>query len=84
MATKNHNEKAEWINNMTRELEEAPKAEIHSDLLKTTLKKVSNWKTPGLDGIHVFWFKKFSSIHDRLAAERNKCLQTAYVPEYLT
>ena len=42
-----HNEKAEWINNMTRELEEleeGPKVEIHSDLLKTTLKKISNRK----------------------------------------
>ena len=63
-----HYEKAEWINHITRELEqleEGLKAEIHTDLLKTTLKKVSNWKTPGHDGIHGFWFKKFTSIHDR-------------------
>ena len=42
MATKKHNEKTEWINNLTRELEgleEGPKAEIHIGLLKTTLKK---------------------------------------------
>ena len=66
---KKHNEKAEGINNMTRELEglkEAPKAEIHTDLFKMTLKKISNWKTPGHDGIHGFWFKKITSIHDRL------------------
>ena len=39
MATKKHNENAEWINNITRELEgleEGPKTEIHIDLLKTT------------------------------------------------
>ena len=75
MATKKHNEKAEWINHITRELEvleEEPKAEIHADLLKTTLKKVSNWKTPGHDGINGFWFKKFTSIHDRLTQEMNK------------
>ena len=42
---KKHYEKAEWINNTTRELEgleEGPKAEIHKDLLKTTLEKISN------------------------------------------
>ena len=42
---KQHNEKAEWVNHITRELEqleEGPKAEIHTDLLRTTLKKVSN------------------------------------------
>ena len=35
--------KAEWINNMTKELEgleEGPKAETHIDLLKTTLKNI--------------------------------------------
>ena len=38
----NNNEKAEWINNMKREpggFEKGPKAEIHIDLLKTTLKR---------------------------------------------
>ena len=38
-----HNEKADWINNMTKELEgfeEGPKAKIHIDLFKTTLKNI--------------------------------------------
>ena len=58
MATKKkHDEKAEWINIMAIELEgleEGPKAEIYTDLLKTILKKISNWKKPGLGGIHGF------------------------------
>ena len=29
----------------------------------------------GHDGIHVFWFKKFTSIHDRPALEMNRYLQ---------
>ena len=84
---KQHNEKAEWIKHITRELEEhkeGPKAEIITDLFKTTLKKVANWKTPGHDGIHGFLFKNFTSIHDRLALEMNKCRQTAHVPEWMT
>ena len=43
MATKKHNERDEWINDMTRELEgleEGPKPEMHIDLLKTTLKNI--------------------------------------------
>ena len=43
----NQNENAEEINNITRELEgleEGPKTEIHTDLLKTILKRISNWK----------------------------------------
>ena len=84
---KNHNEKAEWRNNKIRELEgleEGLKAKIQIDLFKTTLKRISNWKTSGHDGIHGFWLKKFTSIHDRLALEINRCLQRAYVPEWMT
>ena len=72
---------------MTKELEglkEDPKAEIHIDLLRTTLEKISNWKTSGHDGILEFWFKKFTSIPDRLALKMNKRLQGAHVPELMT
>ena len=40
--SREQNEKAKWINNMTKELEgfaEGPEAEKHIDLLKTTRKK---------------------------------------------
>ena len=49
---KDHNKKAEWIN-METELRilEGPRVNIHSDGLNVTLKKKTNWKTPGLDGI---------------------------------
>ena len=56
----------------------------HVDLLKTTLKRISNWKAPGYDGIHGFWFKKFTSIHGRLALYTNRCLEDAHVPEWMT
>ena len=58
--------------------------EIHIDLFKTTLKRISNWKAPGLDGIHGFWFRKFTSIHGRLVLEMNRCLQGAQVPKWMT
>ena len=45
------------------------KAKIHIDLLRPTLKKVPNWKTSRHDGIYGYWFKKFTSIHDRLASK---------------
>ena len=38
---------------------------------------------PGHDGIHGFWFKKFTPVHDRLALEMNRCLQRAHVPEWM-
>ena len=52
--------------------------------LKTTLERISNWKAPGHDGIHGFWFKKLTSIHVTLALEINRCLQDTHVPEWMT
>ena len=68
---------------MAKELEEPeeiPKAEIHIDLLRITL-KISNWKTPGHDRIQGLWFNKFTTIHDRQALEMNRCSQEAHLPE---
>ena len=53
-------------------------------ITQTDTKKISNWKTPGHDGIHGFWFKKFTAIHDRLALEMNRRLQDAQVPDWMT
>ena len=83
--TREHYKKAEWISNITKELEgleEGPKAEIHIYLFKTTLKKISNWKTQRPRWILVK--KKLTSILDRLALEMNRCLQETHIPEWMT
>ena len=70
--------KVEWISNMKKVLEwleEAQKTKIHLDSLRATRKNVPNLKTPGHNGKHVYWFKKLTFIHDRLAIERNRCPQ---------
>ena len=73
------------MSNMAKELglEEEPKVKIHIDLQRMIL-KISNWKTPGHDGIHGFWFKKFTTIHSRLVLEINRGLQEVHVSEWMT
>ena len=72
--------KPRWINNMKKELpelEEGLKAKytvIHTHQRS----KIPYWDTPGQDTIHGFWFKKFTSTHDRLALEINWCLEETY------
>ena len=54
---KERNRKAEWMNNMGKELQwpkEIPKTNIQLNSLRATLKKVTNWKTLGHDSIHGF------------------------------
>ena len=60
------------------------KVNIHLNALKAKLKKYQTGKTPAPDGIHGFWFKKFTSIHDRHATEMNKCIQKTKIPEWMT
>ena len=55
----NHNKKAEWQN--CRKVSQKPKRRIYT--------RIPNWKTPGLDSMHGFWFKQFTSIHDKLTIE---------------
>ena len=53
-------------------------------MARKTLKKVSNLKTQGHDGIYGFCVKKFNSIHDRLAFETNKCFEETNISERMT
>ena len=55
---------------MSKELE----AEIHIDLLRTTLKKYQTGKFPAM----------MEYIHNSQALEMNKCLQKVHVPEWMT
>ena len=51
---------------------------------KNNTKKNIKLENASYDGIHGFWFKKFTSIHVRLALEMNRCLQGAQIPEWMT
>ena len=77
MATKETQRKGFRINNSTREVEGR---NGHRLTQKDTI-RISNWKTLGHDGIHGFWFKKFNTIHSRVAQEMKRCLEEAQVPD---
>ena len=49
-----------------------PKGRNTFRFTQSNTQKIPNWKNPGLDGIHGFWFEKFTSIHDRLAIEKKR------------
>ena len=42
-----------------------------------------NWKSPGLDYIHGFWLKRFSSLHRTIADILNNELPNASIPEWM-
>ena len=53
-----------------------------NDLLQQ-LMKTSNRKSPGRDGIHGFWLKKFDILHDKLLSYLNECVGKEDVPSWL-
>ena len=50
------NRKAEWIDNIKKELQYV--TNMCRDSLRATHKRVPKWKTPGHHDTHGFWFKR--------------------------
>ena len=43
-----------------------------------------NWKSPGPDLVHGFWLKNFSSLHERVKLQLKECVDSGFVPRWLT
>ena len=65
-------------------IEEPTKMKILIDSLVASLNKVPTQNTTGHDGIHWCWFKKFTTTHDILIIEVNRCGKETDLPEQMT
>ena len=43
-----------------------------------------NWNSPGPDLVLGFWLKNFSSLHERVRLQLKECLDSGFVPCWLT
>ena len=43
-----------------------------------------NWKSPRPDLVQGFWLKNFSNLHERVRLELKECLDSGFVPSWLT
>ena len=60
----------EWLKEVELELEAfniQDNVEIIQEDVTMQLRKMPNWKTPGLDGIQRIWLKRFTSQHQSLS-----------------
>ena len=53
------------------------------DDVRARIRKMASWKAPGPDGVRGFWFKKFPSVHEKLALSLQECLVSGEVPEWM-
>ena len=51
--------------------------------MKKQLKKISNWKGPGLDGVQGFWLNYLRAFHCRIAKQLNLILEDGSVPYWV-
>ena len=73
-----HREDAEWLRKEEEDMKnikEAKWQEITCDEMLTTVKKLANWKSPGLDQVQNFWMKHLTSLHPKLTDVINHTVQ---------
>ena len=65
-------------------VEKQEKIDIIPGSLKKILGSMLNWKSPGPDLVQWFWLKNFSSLHKRVRLQVKECLDSGFVPCWLT
>ena len=82
-----HNVDADWIKDIKQDLsdvEKQPSINISKPKLVARVKRMSNWTSPGPDGVHNYWLKHLSSLHGRIADQLNVCLHEHNIPHWMT
>ena len=77
---------AKWLQDLQIEfnVKKREKIDITTKSLKNILGRMSNWKSPGPDLVQGFWLNNFSSLHDRIRLQLKECLDSGFVPSWLT
>jgi len=76
-------QEGDWLRSFHRaydHIEEQCDVWLSLEDLRDSLKKAHNWKTPGRDRIHTYWWKKFTSIHSPLLLAFQRILDGIAVP----
>ena len=47
------------------------------------IRRLSNWKAPGPDGVTRFWFKNITALHHAMALGLDGCLKNGNVPDWM-
>ena len=81
-----HKKDPKWLQDLRREVnvKKQEKIDITTGCLKKILGRMPNWKSPGPDLVQGFWLKSFSSLHERVRLQLKECLDSGFVPSWLT
>ena len=81
-----HKKDAKWLQDLRSEVnvKKQEKVDITTGSLKKILGRMPNWKSPGPDLVQEFWLKNFSSLHERVRLQLKECVDSRFVPSWLT
>ena len=81
-----HKKDAKWLQDLRSEVnvKKQELIDITTGSLKKILGRMPNWKSPGPDLVQGFWLKNFSSLHERVRLQLQECLDSGFVPSWLT
>ena len=85
--TASHNTEALWLRDVEGRFSSVSQQDdisISDDDVLLGIRKMTNWKAPGPDGVRGFWFKKFTSIQPLIVKALKKCLGDGLVPHWMT
>ena len=78
---------AKWLQDLRSEVnvKKQEKIDITTGSLKKILGRMPSWMSLGPGLIQQeFWLKNFSSLHERVKLELRECLDSGFVPNWLT
>lgn len=83
-----HNSQAEWIERerlRCHEVLDMGEEDVTMEEFKAVVNRLHNWKTPGIDKVHNYFLKRFTSAHPRMLSFVNKFIsEPDEMPEFLT
>eukprot|EP00957_Ditylum_brightwellii_P038525 2911788-Ditylum_brightwellii.AAC.1 len=89
--TSKHNEDAAWLKeeeifvNETKKVKEQEWKEVTEEKLDGIIRQTKNWKAPGADQVHNYWFKHLRGLHPILCQVINhSILHPDLIPTWLT
>ena len=81
-----HKKDGKWLQDLRSEvnIKKHEKIDITTESLKKILGRMPNWKSPGPDLVQGFSLMNFSSLHERVRLQLKECLDSRFVPSWLT
>ena len=81
-----HKKYAKWLQDLRSKVnvKKQQKIDITTGSLEKILGRMPNWKSPGSDLVQGFWLKNFSNLHERVILQLKDCLDSRFVPSWLT